>query len=160
MIGKLIYLPKRVYIYNCFLLLCGAGTPGLCWRRKLEKAEAEQKQELLRDMGMFQYKLGIGAYSYLGFNRLVRTGQTQRKLWMLQGNLPGGAAPRTPSPAGAALRAGVPMPELVPPRPCVAKIKKEPGGFRSSFGFKKSDGTLVLLRRGRRFMVACGTAHQ
>ena len=67
--------------------------------------------------------------------------------------MPGGAAPRTPSPAGAALRAGVPMPELVPPRPCVAKIKKEPGGFRSSFGFKKSDGTLVLLRRGRRFMV-------
>ena len=38
-------------------------------------------------MGMFQYNLGIGAYSYLDFNRLVRTGQTQGKLGMLcQGN--------------------------------------------------------------------------
>ena len=32
---------------------------------------------------MFQYKLGIGAYSHLDFNLLLRTGQTPGKLGML-----------------------------------------------------------------------------
>ena len=59
----------------------------------------------------------------------------------LQGNLPGGVAPRTPYPTGAALRAGVPMRRLAPRRPYATE---KTAGFLSKFlGVQKFAGTSV-----------------